>query len=275
MTRYRPWVVAKWDREPFRSLSPTQRYVYLTIYLGPYSTALPGVSTCGPAALAEAAGLPDFDVQMAELRQRGVLLSDVVARIFFLPDAINDAPPANPNAVKAWRSAFDELNDCDVKRQIDQHVRCFLLAYGASNPAKPSHLSPASPFTWILTWDPMFKEDSTDGPDTLSERSINVHRTLPQHSTDVSQTLAEPETGSEPGMGPGAEPATKATTEKGAARKGEQERVAGETIGENQDRPNRFQRNRRGREFEALKTVISDVEFQQRLATFRNQVGDK
>ena len=36
--------IAKWDREPFRSLPPLQRYIYLALYLGQYWVPVPGVS---------------------------------------------------------------------------------------------------------------------------------------------------------------------------------------------------------------------------------------
>jgi len=226
VSRYRQWPVKKWDSEPFRSLDPWDRYLYLVVLLGPYSTALPGVSVCGVAALTEAAGLPDCPERIARLNETGVLLSDARARLFALPDVIDSAEPSNPNAVAAWRTAFDELVDCDVRQAIDSRVRKCLVAYGRRKPAKASKDEMPSQLTWIRTWDAAFVEGSSDVADTLAQRLTNGAETLCQGFAQVAGT--------------GSEAAARAvsrsegeTEDEAAGRKGEQERGAGKTIGGN------------------------------------------
>ena len=211
--RYRTWPVAKWDRDPFRSLPPMQRYLYLTLHQGPYSTAVPGVSVCGPAALAEAAGdVPDFHEHLAAMEQAGVLRRE--GRLFILPDVLADAVPTNPNGVRAWRAGFTELPDGPLKDQIDHTIRQVLITYGEAHPVRfQDHRSP-DPFAYIRAWDPTFDQRSANVEPTLPERSAKVAERFPEGSLNRSPTLAEPVTGtgtgseagsgSEAGPGPGA-----------------------------------------------------------------------
>jgi hypothetical protein len=199
--------VAKWDRDPFRSLSPLQRYLYLALTLGPFSTAIPGVSVCGPAALAEAVGdVPDIQSHLDAMKAGGVVLQE--GRLFVLPDVIAESTPFNPNTAKAWRAGFDELPDAALKQRLDQSIRQLLIEHGRANPVKAS--SGLDSFAYIRAWDgPTFDERRSlnIGP-TLTGPSADVPRTFPRAVDDVRQTLAEPEAVevAEPGPRPEAEP---------------------------------------------------------------------
>jgi hypothetical protein len=224
--RYRTWSVAKWDRDPFQSLTPMQRYLYLTLHLGPFSTALPGVSVCGPAALHEAAGnIPDFQDQLRALNTTGVLLHE--GRLFVLPDVIAEAVPTNPNQVKAWRTAFDELPAGTLKQQIDGSIRQLLITHGEAHPVTFKDGRPADPCGYIRAWDPLFDatsanvtatlhqgprdvpgtavDGSADVDGTSGERSTDGAETSADHSPNVGPRLGEPEagSGSESGSGSG------------------------------------------------------------------------
>jgi hypothetical protein len=191
-----------------------QRYLYFTLHQGPYSTALPGVSLCGPAALAEAAGdVPNFQEHLATMQQSGVLLHE--GRLFVLPDVLAEATPANPNAVKAWRAGFDELPCGLLKQQIDATIRQLLITHGREHPVKFDG-RPPDPYAYIRAWDP-----------TFTEHSANVIAMLPQRPPDVPLTLAKPGSGTGPGTatGPGmgtepqaeSEPGSVARVRKGSA----------------------------------------------------------
>jgi hypothetical protein len=53
---------------------------------------------------------------------------DTKNRIVFLPDRVVDDPPANPNVVTSWRSAWAEIPDCDLKDQIHETLSAALKA---------------------------------------------------------------------------------------------------------------------------------------------------
>lgn len=215
--RYRTWFVAKWDREPFRSLPPLQRYLYLALSLGPYSTAIPGVSVCGPAAFAEAVGdVPEIHEHLDAMKGAGVVLQE--GRLFVLPDVIAESLPINPNVSKAWRAAFDELPVGALKDSVNDTIRQLLIAHGQSQPVK-SKDGRSDSFAYIRAWDgPTFDERSLNVSQTLAERPPDIPRTFPRAVRDVSRTLAEPETKTEAGTEPETESEPGTGTELGPGK---------------------------------------------------------
>jgi hypothetical protein len=219
--RYRQWVVAKWDRSPFGSLPPLQRYIYLTLYLGPYSYPVPGVSVCGTAALAEVAGeVPDFATHLEAMKSAGVLRHE--GRLFVLPDVLAESEPENPNQVKAWRKGFNELPAGPLKDEIDALMRHLLIDYGNAHPALKD--GRPDPCAYIVAWDrtfversanvrPTLVEGSANVPPTSGEGSFDASRTLTDAAANVPGTLVEPEEGE--GVGEGAEKGAEAGLPRG------------------------------------------------------------
>ncbi len=131
MSIYRKIYCQSWNAFPFRELSrPQPNAQSLVIYLtaGPFTTTIPGVVPAGKAALAEAL---DWDSDgflrvFAELETHAIATADWSARLVFLPSVVNDNKPENPNVVKAWRKAYEELPDCSLKAAIKNHVEAFL-----------------------------------------------------------------------------------------------------------------------------------------------------
>jgi hypothetical protein len=220
--RYRQWAVAKWDRDPFRSLPPLQRYIYLALHLGPYSVSVPGVSVCGTAALAEVAGnVPDFAMHLdAMVSARAVRYE---GRLFVLPDVLADAEPENPNQVKAWRKGFNELPAGPLKDEVDALMRRVLIEHGNARPVSFKDGRPDDRCAYIHAWDQTFVERSAKVPPTLVEGSADVPATSAEPFTEaprtfrdgvanVPATLAEleegEEAGAEAGRGTGAETET-------------------------------------------------------------------
>lgn len=99
--------------------------VYFSLLLGPHRTTAPGLFRGGPAALAEACETPTeaFEARIAELEARGLVMADLVRRVVFLPYAVEDDPPANPNTVRSWKKVLDELPPCEVKAQAWRKLR--------------------------------------------------------------------------------------------------------------------------------------------------------
>jgi hypothetical protein len=174
-----------------------QRYLYLALALGPYSAVVPGVCTCGPAALAEAVGdVPDFSTHLAAMRTAGVVHHE--GRMFVLPDVVADAQPENPNQVKAWRKGFNELPAGPLRDEVDALMRHLLIRHGNGHPVTLKD-GRSDPCAYIQAWDPTFVKPSADVPRTSAERSVDITRTFTEGAAHVPATLAEPEEGEEGG----------------------------------------------------------------------------
>jgi hypothetical protein len=123
---YRRISVRLWADERFRQLSPLQpsaQTLWLYLLTGPHTTAIPGAFQCGRAAMAEALGWSRvaFDRCMDEILDAGLAEYEHSTRLWFVPRAIRHNPPANPNVVKSWRSAWLLLPEGQMRRRI---TRC-------------------------------------------------------------------------------------------------------------------------------------------------------
>jgi hypothetical protein len=119
----------------FRALSapsPNAQTLFLYLKTGPETTLIPGLVIGGQAALAEALGwpLPAFRRAFRELEVQGFARADWSARLVFLPAEVSENQPENPNVAKAWRSAFDELPECALRKEAFESVRTILEPLG-------------------------------------------------------------------------------------------------------------------------------------------------
>ena len=274
MSRYRAWHVRRWNELPFRSLQALDRLVCLTIELGPYSTAVPGVSAAGLAAMQEASGLEDFKGRVAALQEQEILLADVEAGIFVFVDAVDRAEPANPNVVTAWRKGFDELPGSTVLGEIDERMRRRLVSYGQDHPAKPggnadeaergSDKGHRDVLAYIRRWDQNYQPRGSEKP------SDNLQETSPEGSHVNTPRSGESETEEGSGLGPdaGGEADSETTTRTGAvARKGERKGDRGGTIGGNL----RTTRHRGG--FQRVDRLMSKEELKEKIDSVAKMGG--
>ncbi len=106
-------------------LSAEAKVVYFSLLLGPHRTTAPGLFRGGPAALAEASETtPEtFRGCVAELEARGLVAADFERRVVFLPSAVEDDPPANPNTIRSWSKVLDEIPPCEVKTTAHKALR--------------------------------------------------------------------------------------------------------------------------------------------------------
>jgi hypothetical protein len=83
----------------------------------------------GRAAVAEALEweIEDFDRCLRELTDQGMVRFDRGTRMWFIPRAINHNPPANPNVVIGWRSAWSLLPEGPMRDEIAAALRKGLL----------------------------------------------------------------------------------------------------------------------------------------------------
>ena len=135
MSRYRRISVPMWGDARFRKLSapaPNARYLWIYLLTGPHTGPIPGLSTTGEAALAEALdwSLAKFRPPFAEIAAQGMAEADWRARVLFVPKAINHNAPESPNVVRAWRSYMAEIPECALKAKAQAMLKGWLEAKG-------------------------------------------------------------------------------------------------------------------------------------------------
>lgn len=133
--RYRKVNVRMWGDDKFNQLSrpkPNAQTLFMYLITGPHTGVLPGLFLSGEAALAEALNwtLGSFRTCFRELASRGMVTADWSRRVVWLPNAVKHNPPENPNVVKAWRSAMDEIPECALKEEASSQLGEFLSGMG-------------------------------------------------------------------------------------------------------------------------------------------------
>jgi hypothetical protein len=136
MARYRKIDTRMWGDVKFRALSspppPSSKYLWIFLLTGLHTTNLPGLFRAGEMALAEELGwqLEGFREGFRELFDQGLVKADWEARVVWIPNAIKYNPPDNPNVVKSWRVAWDEVPECSLKAEAYQGFKAFTEALG-------------------------------------------------------------------------------------------------------------------------------------------------
>lgn len=122
-----------WDDERVRRLShggPNARDLYFFLLFGTLRTAIPGVSRCGRATLADALGWEPEDVRrcFAEIEAQDLAVADWDARLVFLTGAFrqDENCPTSPGQAIRWRREINDLPACDVQRRIDEGLRALI-----------------------------------------------------------------------------------------------------------------------------------------------------
>lgn len=117
--------------EPFTGLTVDEKLVALYVLSGPYTNAI-GLYRLSPALMAE-----DLRMTVLTARRRFAAVCrvlqyryDVSTRVVWLPAWAEENPPQNPNIVRAWRSAFDELPDSALKAEAGAFLHAFLVSKG-------------------------------------------------------------------------------------------------------------------------------------------------
>jgi len=117
MSRYRKIHVKIWASPDFLALSapkPNARDLFFHLLTGPHTTAIPGLFSSGPAALAESIGWPIMSWKRCfhEIETRRMAAADWGAKLVYLPGALAHNTPSNPNAVRSWRDEWKMLPKC-------------------------------------------------------------------------------------------------------------------------------------------------------------------
>lgn len=124
-----------WIDEKVRRLSapkPNAQTLWFRLLSGPELTNIPGLIVSGAASLAEALGWETEDLRTAftEIEREGLAVADWSARLVWVPNAIKYNEPDNPNVIKSWAAAWEELPECDLKERARAALRAHLIAKG-------------------------------------------------------------------------------------------------------------------------------------------------
>ena len=134
--RYRKVSTRIYSDEKFCGLSrpqPNGQSLWLYLITGRHTTSVPGLYMAGEAQLAEDMGwsLAGFRRAWAEIEAAGMGRADWKARVVWLPNAIKHNLPDNPNVVRGWFDALDEIPACALKRAALDRFAVVLGRLGA------------------------------------------------------------------------------------------------------------------------------------------------
>ncbi len=124
-----------WNDEKFRALSapkPNAQTLWFRILTGPELTNVPGLFSAWPAGMAQALGWPAeaFSKAFEEVSAKGMAKADWTAGVAWVPNAIEYNRPESPNVVRSWRTAWEEIPECQLKAQAYERLRAFLEGMG-------------------------------------------------------------------------------------------------------------------------------------------------
>ena len=105
-----------WLEARFLALSEAEQLTALFIATGPHTNGL-GLFRLSLAGAAEdrRVGLDTFKRRFDAVRGAMGWHYDASARVVSIPEWLSKKRPTNPNVVKSWRAAFNEVPDCRVK----------------------------------------------------------------------------------------------------------------------------------------------------------------
>lgn len=127
-SRYRKVYTKLWADEKFAGLSaplPNAQTLWVYLLTGPHTRLIPGLYGVGEMTVAEGLHWPLDGVRRAmdEITALGMARFDRQRGLLFIPRAIEYDPPANPNVVRGWRALWDDLPECDLKREAYDVLR--------------------------------------------------------------------------------------------------------------------------------------------------------
>lgn len=130
-TRYRRVRVRLWIEPLFRKLTDGEKLVAVYLLSGPQTSSV-GLCRVSIATAAEdlAMSIPQFrrrfDVVLRAFRWR----HEADSSLLWIPEWIEENAPQNPNIVRAWRTAFNEIPDGPLKAEAAAATVAFLKAKG-------------------------------------------------------------------------------------------------------------------------------------------------
>ncbi len=145
MSKYRKVSLGMWADEKFRRLSspqPNGKSLWQWLITGPRTTQIPGIVLGSLEELAAAIRWPldrvpgslqpAFRDAFGEVVKEGMAKVDSEAGLVWLPRAATHNRPESPNGVRSWRSTWDDVPECALKREAWHTLRSFAEGWGPS-----------------------------------------------------------------------------------------------------------------------------------------------
>jgi hypothetical protein len=135
MSRYRKIDMRMYGDEKYRRLSPCPpcgQALWWHLIAGKQTDVIPGLFSIGEQAFAEYLGWPlkSFRESFQEVSRNHMAKADWRAPIVWVPNAIKHNLPINPNVVRSWKHAWDELPECPLKSEAYQQLKLFVEPLG-------------------------------------------------------------------------------------------------------------------------------------------------
>ena len=130
MAKYRKIDPRIWNDMKFRQLSDNGKLVFFMLLTHPHMTAV-GAMRATPRGLSAEIGWTEeaFEEAFKEAVSKGMVKVDLEASFIWIPNFIKFNQPESPNVVIAWVKAIDELPECSLFYELQQHIKAFLEDY--------------------------------------------------------------------------------------------------------------------------------------------------
>lgn len=127
-----------WTDEKFVKLSrmqPSGQALWIYLLSGPHTAQtrmVPGVYVVSRAALAEQLGweIEEFDAVFSQIFGRKMAVADWERQILWLPNALKRHMPRSPDNILGWRTGWELIPDCPLKRRIYRAMKAAIFGRG-------------------------------------------------------------------------------------------------------------------------------------------------
>lgn len=127
-----------WNDDKVRALSIEAKLLWFRLLVPTERTRVPGLFQAWPDAIKISTGVKGiaFDRAWREIADAFSVLIDEEWGLIYIQNAVKHDPPRNPNMVKGWVVALDDLPECELKVQAIRELKQFAEELGESF-AKP------------------------------------------------------------------------------------------------------------------------------------------
>ncbi len=118
-------------------LKPSGQALFIYLLTCPFNKSIPGIYRVGKAALADEIGwsLEDFEKSFNELQKAKMVKADWKNKLVFIPSMLKYHKPYAPNTIIGWKSEWDSLQNCALKKEAYELFKSFCKESGKSLPA--------------------------------------------------------------------------------------------------------------------------------------------
>jgi uncharacterized phage protein (TIGR02220 family) len=131
VSRFRKIDPKIWNDSRFLTVSDDGKFIFLFLLTHPALTSLGAMRANIPGLSAEIHwGAKRFAKGLAELLAKGMAKHCAKSSFLYLPNFIKYNMPENPNVVKGWQSAFEQLPECSLCFEMLKNVKEYVKGLG-------------------------------------------------------------------------------------------------------------------------------------------------